>query len=421
MPHFGVVFMRSCSAVHCLAGRFPSYRPEPSTQGVVLSERPCATVVSAFALRAEASQQFKLRARLLLEPLDKPFAMLRSLLTLILGLCLYSPSAKAQQAPLHHDAVYTGVQTEALWQHVSLPNDLAAADRIIVPLSARYVAIDWSIMDAVVQATRPMADDERKVITSIRLDLTPQGVHAQILRPEGTVYMDPVALGQTDVYQVYHRRDFRPHADKVRNEIGVLGNPPATASAQRASGDQLRTYRLALACTGEYAQFHGGTVAAALGAMATTMNRVNGIYERDFSVRMELIPNNDLLIFLDADADPYTNLSGFTMLGENQSTVNSIIGSSNYDVGHVFSTGGGGIASLGSVCDNGNKARGVTGLPSPIGDPFDVDYVSHEFGHQFRGEHSFNHCGGPSAEATTMCPIPTIISTEAISIRCCPL
>jgi len=156
---------------------------------------------------------------------------------------------------------------------------------------------------------------------------------------------------------------------------------------------QLRKYRLALACTGEYATFHGGTTESVLAEYNVSINRVNGIYEKDFGITMELIENTDELIFFDGATDPYTNDDGLVMLSENQNTVTSIIGSSNYDIGHVYSTGGGGIASLRSPCTN-RKARGVTGLANPINDPFYVDYVSHEIGHQFGCNHTFNNeCG----------------------------
>ena len=113
---------------------------------------------------------------------------------------------------------------------------------------------------------------------------------------------------------------------------------------------ELRTYRLALAATGEYTQFHGGTVAGALAAQVTTMNRVNGVFERDMAIHMNIISNNDLIIYTNGNSDPYTNSSGGTMLGENISNCNSVIGSANYDIGHVFSTGGGGVAYLNAPC-----------------------------------------------------------------------
>jgi Metallo-peptidase family M12 len=167
----------------------------------------------------------------------------------------------------------------------------------------------------------------------------------------------------------------------------------------------LRTYRLALACTGEYATFHGGTATGVMSAMTTTMNRVNGVYQKEFGVKMEMVPNNNLLIFLNATTDGYTNGSGGAMLGENQTKCNTVIGGANYDIGHVFSTGGGGIASLACVCDAFSKGRGVTGSSSPVGDPFDIDYVAHEMGHQFGGNHTFNStisaCGGGNRNSST--------------------
>src|SRR5690606_38242002 len=157
----------------------------------------------------------------------------------------------------------------------------------------------------------------------------------------------------------------------------------------------LRTFRLALACTAQYSIFHlnnqgvpsGATEAvkkaAVLSAMNVTMTRVNGIFERDLSVTMEIIPTNTDIIFLETATQPFTgNNNGNTLLNEAQGVIDSNIGFANYDIGHVFSTGGGGIAMLNSPCTS-NKARGVTGLPQPIGDSFNVDFVAHEMGHQY--------------------------------------
>lgn len=243
---------------------------------------------------------------------------------------------------------------------------------------------------------------------SVRFDLTPQGFHAMILSAAGTVFIDPWGPGSLDHYVSYYKRDYRRAGGTpfrcLVHDVTSRDSRPEDVDAL-PNGTTLRQYRLALAATGEYSQFYGGTVPLALAGMTTTMNRVDGVYERDLAVRMNLIANETSIIYTDGTTDPYTNNDGFAMLGENQANLDSAIGSLNYDIGHVFSTGGGGVAGLGVVCVGGQKARGVTGSPAPVGDPFDIDYVAHEMGHQFSGNHSFNGttgaCGGGNRNAST--------------------
>ncbi|MCA9194558.1 MAG: hypothetical protein KDB03_22460, partial [Planctomycetales bacterium] len=259
---------------------------------------------------------------------------------------------------------------------------------------------------------------------SVRFDLTPAGFHAQVLSPTGAYYVDPYfhlndkyyasyfATGQFDIDSTF-QEEFDELTTSVKSNVTELSSPPGSAldevstatgstsakdgGTANRSGTQLRTYRTAVAATGEYTAFHGGTVALGQAAIVTAINRVTGIYESELSIRLELVANNSSLVYTNSATDPYTNNNGSTMLGQNQTNVDTVIGPANYDIGHVFSTGGGGIASLGVVGVNGVKARGVTGLNAPTGDAFWVDYVAHEMGHQFGGSHTFNSSSGSCA------------------------
>lgn len=243
---------------------------------------------------------------------------------------------------------------------------------------------------------------------TLRFDITPAGFHAQIISWEGTSYIDPYQPGDDQHYIAYRKRD---HQSDKRRTCSVTGAdlPQDRSSpelnrvvAKVSSGATLRTYRLAVAATGEFTAFHGGRVIDGLAAIVTTMNRVNGIYEREVSVRMVLVANNDAIIYTNAASDPYANTSGD--LAANQTTINTVIGAANYDIGHLVGTGGGGVAGLGVVCTT-SKARGLTGSSAPVGDGFDIDYVAHEMGHQFSGNHTFNgsgvNCAGGNRSGTT--------------------
>jgi hypothetical protein len=148
-----------------------------------------------------------------------------------------------------------------------------------------------------------------------------------------------------------------------------------------------------VAATGEYTAFHGSTVPLAMAAITTAINRVTGVYEREIAVRLVLVANNNLIVYTNETTDPYTNGNVVAMLAENQANLDATIGSANYDVGHVFGRGGGGIANLSIICNAQHKAEGMTGTQNPTGDTFYIDFVAHEMGHQFGGKHTFN---GPS-------------------------
>ena len=244
---------------------------------------------------------------------------------------------------------------------------------------------------------------------TLKMDYTHAGFHAMVLAGTDTWFIDPYSDIADGYYLSYYKKDYpvsaasRMHCEletasdlhaAQRIDLGGYDLPPVQL---KVNGATKKSYRLALACTGEYAVAVAGVNPAkpvVLSAMVTSVNRVNGVYEREFAVSLNLIGNTDTLIFLDGATDPYSNSNGPTMLGQNQTTITNYIGTANYDIGHVFSTGGGGIASLGSVCKANEKARGVTGSSNPSGDPFDIDYVAHEMGHQFGGNHTFNSSDG---------------------------
>jgi subtilisin-like proprotein convertase family protein len=231
----------------------------------------------------------------------------------------------------------------------------------------------------------------------LRLDLQGGRIHAQMLSPDGHVYIDP--LEDSDSTYLAYFTDTAPRSDAdtiecLTSASEISSTTVSATSSSTQAGVMLRVYRLAVAVTGEYTQFHGGTVQSGLGAVVTAVNRINGIYESELGIRFMLVANNDLLVYTDPATDPYENTDAAAMLGQNQATLDAVIGPANYDVGHLLATAGGGIAQLDSVCVPGWKGRGVTGRANPAGDSYHIDYLAHELGHQFGARHTFNGVSG---------------------------
>jgi hypothetical protein len=254
-----------------------------------------------------------------------------------------------------------------------------------------------------------------------KLDWNEFGLHGMIRSINGDFFIDPYCVQNTADYIIYYTADFIKNPADVLPEVGVIDNTPKKKVNERTSnappatcvGSNLRTYRLAVACTGEYAVAATGlgapTTAQALAKIVTSVNRVDGVYETEVAIRLVLVANNSLITFTSGATDPFNgNNNANTLIGESQTIITATIGAANYDVGHTFSTGGGGLAGLGVVCNNSQKASGITGSPNPVGDPYDIDYVAHEIGHQFAGNHTFNalsgSCNGNRNAATSMEP-----------------
>lgn len=245
---------------------------------------------------------------------------------------------------------------------------------------------------------------------TIRADWTESGLRAVIRDDNGMMYIDPYQRNDPADRIVYFRKEYIKNEEWICSVTEKAKEIDELQSHSERQGDcQFRTYRLALAADGEYSNFFGATSSAQSGlvmsAVVTAVNRVNNVYEADITVRLILVANTDQIFYYNPATDPYTNSNGGTMLGQNQTTCDGIIGTANYDIGHVFSTGGGGVAYLNAVCTTSTKAGGVTGSGNPVGDGFYIDYVAHEMGHQFGGDHTFNsvasNCGGGNRSASS--------------------
>jgi len=237
-----------------------------------------------------------------------------------------------------------------------------------------------------------------RAATTIRLDLTPRGVSAQILTPDGTIRIDPYVRNNAVYHTSYEARTYTGgrHAWACGAHEGpglALDELGQTRAGTVRTGDTRRVYRLAVAATAEYTALQGGTTQA-MNAIVTLVNQLNGVYEVEASIRFILVANNDQIIYTDALTDPYTNSDNDAMLGQNQGAIDGVIGSSNYDIGHVFGTANGGVASIGVVCIPGFKARGVSASPFAVTDPYTVQTFCHEVGHQFNARHTFNGING---------------------------
>ena len=265
--------------------------------------------------------------------------------------------------------------------------------------------------------------------TTVALDVTSLGVHAFVrgVNGQGAWYVDPADRDPASSTHLSYPGGAIPTADEefVERIAPELEESAAARSAtakapeaQRSAGAKSNTvvqriYRLALTSDPAYAEFYGSEHVTE--AKVTLINRVNQVYNDDLGIELRLVDETDALNF-DTDAkatgangpcgahpcfDAGTDVSEAQLrscdvpaLGRNRTVLGQLVGAGNYDVGHLaLGVNGGGVAYLG-VAGAEYKGGGCTGLPRPEGDVFAIDFVAHELGHQFAGNHTFNGVEG---------------------------
>ncbi|WP_264535476.1 reprolysin-like metallopeptidase [Flavobacterium sp. N1736] len=235
----------------------------------------------------------------------------------------------------------------------------------------------------------------------IHFSVSPNGTQTMVIRADkATEFIEQNPDDKSEYVLFTSNKTAKSKLICKTDDVAVNKNIAAKNATVASSAKVFKTMRLALSCTGEYTAYFGGTKAGALAAMNATLTRVNGILNKDLAVKLILIANNDAVIYTNAATDPYSNasLAGDKWSTEVQSTLTSVIGEANYDIGHLFgATGGGGNANcIGCVCVNSEKGSAYTSPADgkPEGDTFDIDFVVHEIGHQLGASHTFSYNGG---------------------------
>ncbi|MEO7916715.1 MAG: reprolysin-like metallopeptidase, partial [Dokdonella sp.] len=285
--------------------------------------------------------------------------------------------------------------------------------------SAMFMLSDSGVMPAELAARYPeirsyVGSDANG--TMARIDISPLGLQATVYARDGIWLVRPERLGMENHYLSFRRGDLSPgngfrceaHGDVAANQLDSLQQGPQPLTT---TGVAKRSYRTAVAANHQYVQAVAGammppatpTVALGLAAVVAAVNRVNQPYGQDFSIQLNLIATNDQLIFPDEAGDAFGSdaFNNGDSLNQITAGITAIVGAANYDLGHLFTTGAGGVAGLGVVCSTTSKGRGTTGLTNGSTlqtDTFYIDYVAHEMGHQFGGSQTFNgsnsNCGG---------------------------
>ena len=255
-----------------------------------------------------------------------------------------------------------------------------------------------------IRTFRGYSETRKNVI--LRITFSPLGISGTLRTPKGFVFLQPLKDSNTE--HIFYRSNRYNHigeklycktnSNKINSSIKKLNKRKSNKIINRVP----KSFKIAIAASGEYTEFWGdnndqnGTNSEdAFAAVVSTINRLNEIMEVDLGIKL-IIVSDASLMYEDKSSDPFNS----NFASEIHSTLSSLVGEENYDLGHLFHRGqaSGDAGTVGNVCVNDRKDRAYSSHPFTatngssgifLNDYFDLDFVLHEVGHQFGATHTY--------------------------------
>lgn len=255
-----------------------------------------------------------------------------------------------------------------------------------------------------------------------RIGYTINGLHASLDTPDGEVYIDPYATELLNYYVIYYTAEaLRPedykkfvcgtsHGNYKEEEHTIAPYTMDRATQRNAVAENVKVYkyRLAVGSTGEFTQNYGGTKPKVMAKIVALVNKTNKVTMNENAIKLELIANNDTLIWSDPKTDPFPNGDlGKDLKDANEvvlkkgiisfsnAAISQLVGNSNFDVGHIVTMGCSDVGGVvgGLICTQNGKGTGCSCDQTGNTDLLAINIMSHEMaGHQFNASHTMSAC-----------------------------
>jgi hypothetical protein len=285
-------------------------------------------------------------------------------------------------------------------EHMSLEINLGA-QQYLLELHEESI-ISGSIKDQFSSHKVYAISSEDDFINSGKLLISPGGYFYTLMTDKGLMTIQP---DEEDGYYLIETGKSTEGFDCTLE--GMPNNFQKSSLVTLRNGENIRQYKIAFICTGEFYEANGNNDDEVVDAVLFTLNGLNTIYENELAISFVL--DDRLVLYRNAETDPFTpDMEAGAISRTNQAGIalNQSFDSGVYDIGHVLHNhsgdnqwSSGGIALINAVCDDGvtgngaiGKGKGWSGAFSNLNNIW-LELIAHEVGHMFGATHTFNGTG----------------------------